>query len=61
MALQEWLLNVLACPADKHAPLHHDSGNATLTCDRCGQTYHIEDGIPVLFPQLSPATKNGAL
>lgn len=47
------LLEVLACPADHHAPLRmvgadgSDAGG--LHCSACGRTYPIVDGIPVLL------------
>lgn len=47
------LLDVLACPAEDHAPLR--AGSATdpdddfLTCTACGRSYPVRDGIPVLL------------
>ena len=47
------LLDVLACPADHHAPLTlgapGDPNASALTCTRCGRTFPIRDGIPVLL------------
>lgn len=46
------LLDVLACPADHHAPLRlggSDPGRPALTCTHCGRVFPIRDGIPVLL------------
>lgn len=53
------LLDVLACPADHHAPLTLESAGPglraqgdtsfTLTCTECGRVFPIRDGIPVLL------------
>ncbi len=47
------LLEVLACPAEHHAPL--TVGTATdpdadaLTCTECGRVFPVRSGIPVLL------------
>ena len=51
MALEAWLLEVLACPRCR-SPLVE--GDATLTCTAqadpgCGLVYPVRDGIPVLL------------
>jgi uncharacterized protein YbaR (Trm112 family) len=55
------LLEVLACPAEHHAPLRlggQDDPNApSLTCTECGRVFPIRDGIPVLL--LDEATSGG--
>jgi uncharacterized protein YbaR (Trm112 family) len=47
------LLEVLACPADHHAPLTvgspSDPTAAALTCTQCHRVFPIRDGIPVLL------------
>ena len=47
------LLEVLACPADHHAPLRQgspgDPAAPALTCTECGRVFPIRDGIPVLL------------
>jgi len=47
------LLEVLACPAEHHAPLRMgepgDPKAAALTCTECGRVFPIRDGIPVLL------------
>lgn len=47
------LLEVLACPAEHHAPLAlgapDDPAAASLTCTECGRVFPIRDGIPVLL------------
>ena len=47
------LLQVLACPCDRHGPLAQErSGSAsawTLRCTVCGRRFPVRDGIPVLL------------
>lgn len=47
------LLEVLACPAEHHAPLimgtSTDPAADALTCTECGRSFPIRDGIPVLL------------
>jgi uncharacterized protein YbaR (Trm112 family) len=47
------LLDVLACPADHHAPLTAgtpaDPDADALTCTECGRIFPVRDGIPVLL------------
>ncbi|BCJ70897.1 hypothetical protein CS0771_04410 [Catellatospora sp. IY07-71] len=49
MSLAPQLLEVLACPAEDHAPLRHDPDAQTLTCTSCGRVYPVRDGLPVLL------------
>jgi hypothetical protein len=55
------LLEVLACPAEHHAPLRlggpEDPNAPSLTCTECGRVFPIRDGIPVLL--LDEATAPG--
>jgi len=47
------LLDVLACPSDKHHPLElHGGGGDTgaLYCTECTRFFMITDGIPVMLP-----------
>jgi len=47
------LVEMLACPAEHHAPLRlgspDDPTAASLTCTECGRVFPIRDGIPVLL------------
>lgn len=47
------LLEVLACPAEHHAPLilgtQADPAASALTCTECQRVFPIRDGIPVLL------------
>lgn len=47
------LLEVLACPAEHHAPLElgtpGDVDALALTCTECGRIFPVRDGIPVLL------------
>ena len=51
--LDPLLLEVLACPADHHAPLvpgEPDNPLAmALSCPECGRIFDVRDGIPVLL------------
>lgn len=53
MTLQPWLLEILACPCEQHAPLGYDpdaaDGAGELACTVCDRVFRIEDGIPVLL------------
>ena len=42
---------LLRCPAcDDRPPVHRDSAGTTLTCERCGRVYPIEeDDLPSLL------------
>src|SRR5699024_11818207 len=47
------LLDILACPAEDHAPLRpgtpEQPGADVLSCTSCGRVYPVRDGIPVLL------------
>jgi uncharacterized protein YbaR (Trm112 family) len=49
MSLDPMLLEILACPAEDHAPLRYDESAQTLTCTECGRVFEIRDGLPVLL------------
>ena len=53
ITLDPVLLEVLACPAEHHAPLHlgtpTDPDASALTCTECGRVFPVRDGIPVLL------------
>ncbi len=49
MALDQQLLDILACPDTHHAPLEHDAAAQTLTCTECGKVFEVRDDIPVLL------------
>lgn len=46
------LLDVLACPSDKHHPLelHGGGDEGALYCQKCSRFFMISDGIPVMLP-----------
>ncbi|MCF7553305.1 Trm112 family protein [Pseudonocardia sp. WMMC193] len=46
-ALDDRLMEILACPAEDHAPLRQEA--AELVCTVCARRYPIVDGIPVLL------------
>ncbi len=56
--MQRRLLDILACPIDKHYPLglleFEVKGDVivegVLTCDECDRYYPIMDEIPVMLP-----------
>lgn len=55
-SLDQQLLQVLACPAEHHAPLEQVAD--ALRCTECGRVFPIRDGIPVLL--LDEAVEPGA-
>ena len=51
MNIDDWLLDILACPKC-HAPLRADEAAEELACtnpEDCGLIYPVRDGIPVLL------------
>ncbi len=42
------LLDVLACPACDDRP-KVELKNGAICCSKCGRTYPIEDGIPIML------------
>ncbi len=48
MNIDEWLLDLIACPAC-HAPLRADDAARELVCTGCGLAYPVRDDIPVLL------------
>ena len=50
MKIDEWLLDILACP-QCHAPLHADDEASELVCTNteCRLAYPVRDDIPVLL------------
>ncbi|MEU4694371.1 Trm112 family protein [Actinoplanes sp. NPDC023714] len=58
MALDQQLLDILACPDTHHAPLDYDAGAQTLTCTECGLIFEVRDDIPILL--LDEARKPGS-
>jgi uncharacterized protein len=48
--LDQWLLDILACPAC-HSPLRPDEDSDELICTgaACGLAYPVRDDIPVLL------------
>ncbi|HCT79539.1 MAG TPA: tetraacyldisaccharide 4'-kinase [Micromonosporaceae bacterium] len=49
MSLDPLLLEVLACPAQDHAPLRYDEAAQTLTCTSCARVFVVKDGLPILL------------
>jgi len=48
MAIQQELLNILACPKCKGDIRLNESGDG-LICDSCKLLYHIKDDIPIML------------
>jgi uncharacterized protein YbaR (Trm112 family) len=46
--IDDWLLEILACPACK-APLRVEGQAEELACTGCGLIYPVRDDIPVLL------------
>jgi len=43
------LLEILACPCDKHADVEVSSDDTKIVCTKCETTFPIKDGIPVML------------
>lgn len=63
--LDPQLMEILACPCPQHGGLRPgtpaDPAADALTCDTCGRSFPVTDGIPVLLldealPGTGPAT-----
>ena len=50
MKIDDWLLEILACPAC-HSPLREDDAASELVCTNaeCALAYPVRDDIPVLL------------
>ena len=49
------LLEILACPCDKHADVSVASDDTKIVCVKCESSFPIKDGIPVmLLDQATP-------
>ena len=50
MKIDDWLLEILACPAC-HSPLREDDAASELVCtnSECALAYPVRDDIPVLL------------
>ncbi|MFI7441318.1 Trm112 family protein [Nonomuraea indica] len=48
MKIDDWLLEILACPACK-SPLRVEAEAEELACTGCGLIYPVRDDIPVLL------------
>jgi uncharacterized protein YbaR (Trm112 family) len=56
--MKEKLLEIVACPVDKHFPLEmtvfskegDDIKEGILVCTKCGRWYPIKDSVPELLP-----------
>jgi len=58
--LDEWLLDILACP-NCHGALRPDEETSELICTgECGKAYPVRDDIPVLLVDEARDTKAGA-
>ncbi|MGB3674506.1 MAG: Trm112 family protein [Candidatus Nanopelagicales bacterium] len=52
------LLEILACPADHHAPVAQKG--EVLVCTECGLRFPIRDGIPVMLLDEALPAVNGS-
>jgi len=43
------LLKILVCPLD-HGALQYAPEKNTLTCQKCGHVYQVNDDIPIMLP-----------
>jgi uncharacterized protein YbaR (Trm112 family) len=43
------LLEILACPAEHHAPVRLSDDGSQVVCTVCETTFPVRDGIPVML------------
>jgi uncharacterized protein YbaR (Trm112 family) len=60
VALDQQLLEILACPDQHHAPLDYDPAAQTLTCTECGHIFEVRDDVPVLLLDEARPAPSGA-
>lgn len=49
LGLDPLLLEILACPCERHAPVEPDEPAQALRCTVCATTFPVRDGIPVML------------
>ncbi len=57
-SLDPKLIEILACPADHHAPVKAQGD--VLVCTQCGLRFPIRDGIPVMLIDEALPAVNGS-
>lgn len=57
-SLDPKLVDILACPAEHHAPVKVKGDD--LVCTECGLRFPIRDGIPVMLLDEARPAVNGA-
>lgn len=53
------LLDILACPCPRHAPVQSTEQGDALRCVRCRTTFPVRDGIPVMLLSEAQPGPNG--
>jgi uncharacterized protein YbaR (Trm112 family) len=43
------LLQILACPCERHEPVEPDDATQALVCAYCRTSFPVRDGIPVML------------
>lgn len=49
MDLDPVLLEILACPCERHEPVAPDEAAEALVCTYCRTSFPVRDGIPVML------------
>ncbi len=49
LGLDPLLLEILACPCERHAPLREAAQSHSLVCTICATSFAVQDGVPVLL------------
>lgn len=49
LGLDPVLLQILACPCERHAPVRVDAPRSLLVCTECGRGFPVREGIPVML------------
>jgi uncharacterized protein YbaR (Trm112 family) len=49
LGLDPLLLEILACPCERHAEVRPDEAASALVCTVCATAFAVRDGIPVML------------
>ncbi len=59
MNLDPLLLEILACPCERHEPVRPDEARQALVCTYCATAFPVRDDIPVMLLDEAEPGPNG--
>ncbi len=59
MNLDPLLLEILACPCERHEPVRPDEQREALVCTYCSTAFPVRDDIPVMLLDEAEPGPNG--